>query len=143
MGYRDDFYTAINLIGHTGDLNGFPSVYFQSATEYGHITQEHGSSQNVGRAAVKSSAGYTIGNELVDGEQRCVERRNGNKLHTSRNTFIPVTDQTRGTLLQAIAKYENEKYITSFNAEVRATITTAKNAKNQAMAQILQLPRVN
>ena len=64
MGYRDDFYTADNLIGYSGDLYKTPTVYFESDSEYGHITQAHPYPQNVGREPVESNEGYFLGNEM-------------------------------------------------------------------------------
>jgi len=48
MGYRDDFYRTANIIGYSGQIDSFPSVYFQSSSEYGHITQMHFYPQNDG-----------------------------------------------------------------------------------------------
>lgn len=112
MGYRDDFYVAGNIIGYTGDLNNFPTVYFLSLAppEFGHITQDHWLRHNVGRETVHGSTGYTYANEVgSDGSQSLVERIHGRLKHRSRNPFTTVDDQNRGTLIQAIAAVEVQK----------------------------------
>src|SRR5580692_2502331 len=114
MGYRDDFYAVENVIGYSGKLSSFPTVYFQSATEAGHITQIHDSSQNVGRQAVFSSKGYVIENRKVNGERRLVEFVDGHAMHVSRSTFTAITGMTdgdKGVLYQAIRNNPNEKLI--------------------------------
>jgi hypothetical protein len=55
MGYRDDFYTIDNIVGYTaadGDITQAPSVYFETNTEHGRITQVHSNQDNVGRNTV-------------------------------------------------------------------------------------------
>jgi hypothetical protein len=54
MAYRDDFYINTNIIGYTGDINSpqAVTVYFESNTEFGHITQVHADPTNVGRGVV-------------------------------------------------------------------------------------------
>jgi len=51
-GYRPDVYCSTNIIGYTGALHLNPTVYFLSETHYGHITQSHDSSWNIGREIV-------------------------------------------------------------------------------------------
>jgi hypothetical protein len=135
MGYRDDFYKAENMIGYSGDLHSFPTVYFQSGREFGHITQEHGNSQNVGRGTVRSDATYSIGNETVDGSLRLVEKRSGKIFHKSRSTLTRVEQMPfddKSVILQAIWKYPDEKYISGYNSDIRTTIKGAKQAKSAA-----------
>lgn len=123
MGYRDDFYTIGNIVGYTGELNDFPSVYFQTATLRGHITQAHGYVQNVGRQQVESAVGYVLDNELVNGEMKLVEKQNGVIFHESRSTlkridpnnFETVSFEVLGILAQAIWNHPNEKNISSFS----------------------------
>lgn len=63
MTYRDDFYTPQNLIGYTGDINSpqTVSVYFESNTEFGHITQVHPEPHNVGRTRVWNKLLFEVG----------------------------------------------------------------------------------
>jgi hypothetical protein len=112
MGYEDEFYRAENIIGYTGDINNKPTVYFQTTSQYGRITQAHPKVDNIGRNKVRSIAAdnYTWKNVDVPGKgKRMVEYRNGQKFHTSRNFFIEVTDETRDLLAAAITTYENAK----------------------------------
>lgn len=71
MGYRDDFYTLDNIIGYTGVLHRQPTVYFwdDTANAYGHITQQHGQPDNVGRELYRQDPNYLIENtEVYDNE---------------------------------------------------------------------------
>ncbi len=132
MGYRDDFYKAENMIGYSGDLHSFPTVYFQSGQEFGHITQKHDTSQNVGRGSVGSHAEYSIGNETVDGVLKLVEKiGNRRPFHVSRSTLTRVEGMTfddQSIILQAIWKYTDEKYIDGYSKEIfKALDQTAAN----------------
>ena len=117
MPYRDDFYCAENLIGYTGKLNDFPSVYFSklSTGEFGHITQKHPIKGNEGREVVLTSdGGYRAVNEDVtdkDGEVHNAFKEYCGKrcFHQSRNEFIPKDASNEGVLLQAITAFPNEK----------------------------------
>jgi len=131
MAYRDDFYCAENILGYSGSLHEFPTVYFLTSKEYGHITQEHGYGQNVGRQQVEDAAGYTIGNEPVNGTPKLLEKVNGRVFHESRTTLTKVTKSDADAFAvcsQAIWKYQDEKYISNFSKDVRQDIaTTDKN----------------
>ena len=146
MGYRDDFYAACNIIGYTGEAITDPTVYFQTDTERGHITQKHDVSQNVGRHVVRSAAGYEIRNELVNGELRLVEKQNGVITHRSRETFHvlgPGDATTRDLLAQAIWRYPSEKYISKFSPAIRGTMANAaaaKDAFHQRLAEVRPEP---
>lgn len=135
MGYRDDFYAIGNIIGYSGTLIDFPTVYFQTATEFGHITQRHGYVQNVGRNAVENAAHYTIGNELVNGVPKLVEKKHGQVFHESRSTlkridpnnFETVDFRVLGILTQAIRDNPNEKNISSFSRSDQIGIQRAES----------------
>lgn len=134
MGYRDDFYAVENIIGYTGVLHDFPTVYFQTGTEYGHITQRHDFSQNVGRNEIHSAVGYSIGNEEIGGKLKLVEKMNGRIFHESRGTLTKVAQSDKDTmaiLAQAIWKWPNEKYISSFGKKDLSEIRTAKKAMSE------------
>lgn len=92
MGYRDDLYRPVHMIGYTGQLNARPTAYFFNPEDgsYGHITQEHKYPANIGREGVRNEDSYAIANEVVDGVLRNVERRHGKPFHTSRNPFVPI-----------------------------------------------------
>jgi hypothetical protein len=140
MGYRDDFYHAENMIGYSGDIQSFPTVYFQMGEKYGHITQEHGRSQNVGRGTVKRNANYSIGNEEVDGAQKLVEKVGDRIFHKSRSVLTKIERMTfddQAIILQAIWHYPNEKYISGYNSSIRATIKGAMVARSNMHAQLL------
>jgi len=143
MGYRDDFYMVQNILGYSGNLNDFPTVYFQKGDEYGHITQKHGDSQNVGRMEVYKSASYWIGNEMVRGKLKLVEKVNGTIIHESRSiltkvdTFDPMNKDTVALLAQSIYDRDaGEKYISSYSHEDFYKIDATKAAKAKVLAQI-------
>jgi hypothetical protein len=147
MGYRDDFYMVQNIIGYSGNLHSFPTVYFQNGNEYGHITQKHDIPQNVGRMAVKQCDDYFIGNEMVRGTLKLVEKENGLILHESRSTltrvdtFDPSERDTVAILAQSIYNRDaGEKYISEFSGEDFDKIDAAMAAKNAAM-NALSKPR--
>lgn len=77
--YQLDFYTYENVIGYTGDLSGDSTVYFKKVdggrVKFGHITQVHSASGNIGREAVfeLGKRNYTIGNKWVEKEYVAVE----------------------------------------------------------------------
>jgi hypothetical protein len=136
MGYRDDFYVAANVIGYSGNLNDFPSVYFRSASEYGHITEKHPTSQNVGRGIVHPNAGYTIQNVMINGVLKLVEAVNGRVFHESRSTLTSVngmSDADKAILYQAIWKYPNEKLIDGYADSDFDIIDKADAAHGAAM----------
>jgi hypothetical protein len=143
MGYRDDFYMVQNIIGYSGNLNDFPTVYFQKGDEYGHITQKHPDSQNVGRMEVYKSAGYWIGNEMVGSTLKLVEKVNGKIFHESRSTltkvdtFDPSNRDTVALLAQSIYNRDaGEKYISSYSDKDFDTIDATIAAKAKVLAQI-------
>ncbi len=92
MAYAPDFYIPENIIGYTGVLNKNPTVYFLSATHYGHITQVHDEWRNVGRETIASNARYIFGN--VGDNGALVERDPGVMSHTSRSPMILVSATT-------------------------------------------------
>ncbi|HEY1648109.1 MAG TPA: hypothetical protein VGF96_09025 [Terracidiphilus sp.] len=118
MPYRSDFYCAENLIGYTGKLDDFPTVYFfkPSTGEFGHITQKHDVTNNEGREVVMiSDGGYRAVNEDVKDATgkvigRALREYSGDRLiHPSRNEFIPKAPGNEGVLLQAILRFVDEK----------------------------------
>ena len=145
MGYRDDFYTVDNVIGYSGTLTDFPSVYFQSESEFGHITQKHGDSQNVGRGHVESSEGYSIGNEMTeDGVLKLKESLGGQSFHTSRSVLTSLEGMSEGDkaiVYQAIWKYQEEKQITWFAKKDFQIIDKAHAVHKLAMHEIRKAGR--
>jgi hypothetical protein len=146
MGYRDDVYAVWNIIGYTGQLHDFPTVYFV-ATDLGfggHITQKHGSPNNVGRQEVFPLAGYTYGNEDYAGKRRLVERWPGGGFHASRNLLIEVDQakpdmRTVSVLAQAIKDYPNEKYVSHSTRAQFDAFLEAADAKDAMIAQMNML----
>lgn len=111
MGYRDDFYTADNLIGHSGDPKSHPTVYFMrdigKTVLFGHITQKPDVAENVGREKVNEHPEYLITNEEFEDGMHAVEWAGDDEIHTSRNRLVPIdesSDEVRALLLAAIAK---------------------------------------
>lgn len=116
MGYRDDFYTADNLVGHTGDPKNHPTVYFMRdigpTVLFGHITQKHEIPENVGRERVDEHPEYLITNEEFEDGVHAVEWAGDRDLHTSRNVFVDIDDsskEVRALLLGAITKCTDMK----------------------------------
>jgi hypothetical protein len=89
VAYAADFYIPDNIIGYTGVLSKNPTVYFLSATLYGHITQVHDVWENVGREEIRSNASYEFGN--MKDTRSLVERDAANNMvHESRSPIILV-----------------------------------------------------
>ncbi len=112
MGYRDDFYTTGNVIGYTGKISEKPTVYFESDSEYGRITQDHPNKNNIGRNKVRSKEGHSMANETINGVIHAVERVGGKQTHRSRNKFITmegISRDDRAVLYQAILTFEEAK----------------------------------
>ncbi len=130
MGYRDDFYTAENIIGYTGTVHADPTVYFFRDHEYGHITQNHGIAQNVGRGPVRRHEDYRIDNRDVKGEQRCVEYANGKVFHISRNVFVgkdALSDEQMAVLAQSVTNHtELKRWATMTRGEKDAALAAYK-----------------
>jgi hypothetical protein len=138
MGYRDDFYMVKYIIGYTGDLHDFPTVYFQKGDEYGHVTQKHDYPQNVGRMEVRQSNTHSIGNEIHEGTLKLVERDKGKITHVSRSTLTrvnvldPSATDTVALLAQSICiAGAGEKYITTYSREDFKKIDSTMHAKSQ------------
>ncbi len=132
MGYRDDFYVPKNIIGYSGQVHAFPTVYFQQGSEFGHITQKHDISQNVGRGDVGDDPKYWIGNESYRGSLRLVEKSGDQIWHVSRSTLkkieeVPFEDQM--VLAQAIYQNTNQKYINDYSDAIFVDMRNAKIAK--------------
>ena len=115
MADYDYFYTFENFIGHTGDIQNNPTLYFMDNTHYGRITTQHNNPANVGRAAPKLLEGYTHGNRTRGGEVRLYERniRLG-KRHKSRNAL---TEPETGERVQVRARV---LHLISVNTQVKA-----------------------
>jgi hypothetical protein len=122
MGYRDDFYCMRNLFGYTGQIHRFPTVYFVKETPagafYGHITQQHDGSANVGRMEVAGpDPQYRAENEGWF-RKHLVERSGGIDFHTSRSRLVRRKDMKDAELalcLLAIRSCTHEKYITAYS----------------------------
>jgi hypothetical protein len=142
MGYQDIFYTADNMIGYTGQVHKMPTVYFRKGNAWGRITQYHSNNLNIGRNVVRVKAGYTIANENVNGEEKCVERVNGKPLHTSRNRLITndsIGEEDRAVLLQAIWKYPDEKPCGEMDSEERDAVRQQAGLKRALLEEIRNL----
>ena len=60
MPYRPDFYIPENIVGYTGDLHNDPTVYFETYTEHGRITQAHHNVDNIGRNEVRQNVLFVL-----------------------------------------------------------------------------------
>lgn len=141
MGYRDDFYIVANIVGYTGDVAVYPTVYFQIGDEYGRITQRHDAPTNLGRNKVYKDATYTFENRTQpDGSVCMVEMSKGKVRHTSRNSFIPRTGLSAeqvALLAQSIINYQLEKTIEIADRKVRAA-EDAKYALNEHFRAVVR-----
>jgi hypothetical protein len=130
MAYRNDFYTPRNIIGYTGDLLYYPTVYFRRGAadgaagqgcEYGHITQYHKLGHNVGREAVCWSKSYTIQNYLHKGKVVNHEWADAQRFHVSRTPLI-TSDRFRpgdlSILREAITRFPDLKLMYSATRQV-------------------------
>jgi hypothetical protein len=88
----DTLYQPHNVIGTTSAKGQRPTVYYRTASgTFGHITQEHGMADNIGREIADKHPHYTYGNEINKrGKEVLVERINGRSIHTSRNALKPI-----------------------------------------------------
>lgn len=121
--YRSNFYIPENIIGFTGALHNNPTVYFMTDTEFGHITQYHGSHWNIGREPVgerfpDAEWEYKISNEVKNGLEVSVEKYVSNQgkgiihIHTSRSRFFDTRrsgTKTFAILSQAIWNHRSKK----------------------------------
>jgi hypothetical protein len=137
MGYRDDFYCMANLLGYTGRLNDFPTLYFQKTTwfggiYFGHITQKHFMPGNVGRTPVQGpDPSYTAENELRHGG-KLVERARGRLLHVSRNPLIRREQMNPAQLAfcaNALRQCAYEKYMPGYSEEDRLLMRVQRQFK--------------
>lgn len=147
----EDLYNIANIVGYTGDLHRFPTVYFQSDTQVGHITQQHPTAQNVGRTAPMSATGYSWKNlRAPDGTVHLVEFLNGQAFHVSRNKMIELNQGDRRTgagfdfetfaiLAQSISNCQGMKYISNYSKSTHDQIKDAKKAKDATMNQLQSL----
>jgi hypothetical protein len=108
VAYAPEFYSPENIIGYTGVLHKNPTVYFLSASHYGHITQVHDQWRNVGRETIRSSARYMFGNV---GDHNClVESDPGAPMsHISRSPMILVSGAIPPELTHAIMVHSEQK----------------------------------
>jgi len=113
MGYRDDFYVVDNVVGYTGKIQESPTVYFESESEVGHITQVHDIKSNIGREAVFSREGYSATNTDEGGEKvRLLEFEGTDLVHESRNAMVSVegmSSNDQAVLAQSIWKFQEVK----------------------------------
>ncbi len=143
MPHGEDLYKPENIFAYTGDIDNNPSVYFKmdipidkgfQEVKYGHITQDHDNSLNIGRERVAQGPVYFLKNEYKKGttELRNKEfaylfNKDKNKhevksFHTSRNTHEligPDDHEKRAKLAKAIGLFPDvkEKYIKTYVKE--------------------------
>lgn len=142
MGYRDDFYVAENLIGYSGQLHKMPTVYFKNGNSFGHITQYHEIPQNTGREPVDSDPNYQIGNEMINGVLKLVERTGPTPkdiFHESRSCLtsaVGLDADSKAILMQSLWKCPEKKEISSMNRKARNTIFDQSDRKQALLDQI-------
>jgi hypothetical protein len=108
VAYAADFYIPENIIGYTGVLNKNPTVYFLSASHYGHITQVHDQWRNVGRETIRPSSRYMFGNV---GDNNCLVERDpaAPMSHISRSPMILVSGAVPPELTHSIMVHTEHK----------------------------------
>jgi hypothetical protein len=145
MGCRDDFYIVGNIIGYTGKAHSDPTVYFQHGDEYGHITQNHGIKENIGREKVGRDANYSINNEMVDGSLSSVERTgpgNDGIMHTSRSKFVSVLAMSslqKNILARSIYNFTSQKKLSSIR-DIESYIRTIYGAPTLELYRLDLIP---
>jgi hypothetical protein len=130
MGYRDDFYCIQNVYGYSGDIHHFPTVYFVQETPtgklYGHITQAHPGSTNVGRGRVDGpDPHYEAREEIRDGVRKLVEYNRHGEFHESRSTMTKRAQMSAADIVlcaQAIWQCTGEKYIDEYDDDTLNTM---------------------
>lgn len=110
MPYESLFYTKENIIGYTGNISLFPTVYFRKGNRFGRITQQHSNPDNIGRNVVRIYEDYSLYNTADSGKG--VEFYNGKVRHRSRNPFVSaigLTDVELNTLASSIERFPHLK----------------------------------
>jgi hypothetical protein len=117
VAYAPEFYVPENIIGYTGVLDKNPTVYFLSATHYGHITQVHEKWRNVGRETIRPNAKYKFGNT---GKRNVLHEHDylASLRHTSRSPMILVGQTIPPELSHAIMVHTEQKALRGADAPV-------------------------
>ncbi len=156
MAFYDNLYSFENIVGYTGQLHNFPTVYFQSQQHnlVGHITQAHPFPQNVGRTDPLPLTGYRWENKPTPQGEVLMEYFNNIKFHTSRNKFIELGTSVRGNgadrfdmaafaiLAQSIRNCPHQKQMDVFSKRDIRKIAAARDAKDAVMAQLQQISSI-
>lgn len=117
MDKGNGLYQPKNIVGHTGDLDSSPTVYYQrkgknNNIQFGHITQSHNIPENVGREPAYAHPKYNAKNE----NGQFVERIGKKSFHTSRNPFVPISDQTRESLSNVHQSFPDIKELSTMSS---------------------------
>ncbi len=156
MAYCDNLYNIGNIIGYTGQLHDFPTVYFKCDQQdiVGHITQRHEYPQNIGRQEPMPLGGipYSIRNVVNSKGELVAKEYYGNyAFHTSRGTFTalgtairpgqgPMLDMAVVNILaQAIRNNPNEKQLSAIGDHDERAIKATMETKNKMLSQLTQL----
>ncbi len=118
----NNLYQPGNFIGTTGS-GGDTTFYYRSRNNsFGHITQNHGIPENIGRELHDQSHDYGIGNTGPGGKSQ--EFAHGRVIHTSRNPFVPLVAQPTGwQAREQHAREANPHLKPVANSDVRAAVT--------------------
>ena len=155
MGYRDDLYNIGNIIGYTGSLHDFPTVYFRCDRLglAGHITQKHDRPQNVGRHEPFETIGYSIRNKYDAEKGKLVAKEYfyAYAFHTSRGAYTEIGTAVRpgrgefidmhaiNILATAIARNTDQKQMSTIGDRQEVQLDQVKYQKGLAMSQMLQV----
>lgn len=116
--FESDFYQPQNIIGHTGNIDSNPTVYYlekgAKKQRFGHITTAHKTADNVGKEKVHASRDYKM---THDGYSKTTKTHGTlrewvgtNMFHKSRNKFVKVdSENSRNKLHTATLKHRNVK----------------------------------
>jgi len=122
MTYRPDFYTAENIVGYTGDLHNDPTVYFETYTEHGRITQFHHKWDNVGRNEVRQNLLF-----VLEGQECTLYRFQSGNL------------ESVGVLQEFYATHDEEMILDDFYHESRNLLVLAGAQEIPILAAAIDL----
>lgn len=106
-----DLYRPENIIGYTqSSPDTLPTIYYNLDSLHGSITQEHANPDNIGASLPIKSDNYVFENRLVDnlGTLLFEEEPNLGFSHTSRSSFVPISDVTDEKFRELVEAGEKE-----------------------------------
>lgn len=156
MAYCDTLYNIGNIVGYTGQLYDFPTVYFKCDVQdvVGHITQKHDRPQNIGRQEPMPLGGiaWRMKNKLNSEGRLVGHEYYGNFMfHQSRHFYTEIGTAIRpgqgpmldmgaiNILAQALRRYPDEKQMSAIGDRELDYLDNVKRNKDAVMAQLQNL----